>query len=97
MYKDLIDKMVVVRSSQSGVWFGRLQQVEGDDARLQDARRVYYWEGAATCSGLATGGPSGGKICEPVPAGVVKNFCECLLASDEAIARFAEVSPWVVR
>ena len=97
MYADLIDKFVVVRSSQSGVWFGRLQQVEGDDARLQDARRVYNWEGAASCSGLATGGPSGGQICAPVATAVVKGFCECLGASDEAAKRFAEVSPWVVK
>ena len=95
MYKDLIDSMVIVRSSQSGVWMGRLQLVEGDDARLQDARRAWNWKGAASCSGLASSGPSGGKICEPVPIVVIKNFCEVLSVTPKALERWAAVSPWI--
>ena len=96
LYEGMYNKMVIIRSDKSGVWFGRLQHVEGHDARIQDARRVYYWEGAGSCSGLAASGPSSGKICEPLKAVVVVDFCECLEADDIAIDRFAKVSPWVI-
>ena len=56
---------VVFRSNMSGVWFGRL--VKSADARvrvLRDARRAYEWEGALTCSELASKGPgAGSRIC----------------------------------
>lgn len=95
MYDDLIDKPVVIRSSLSGVWLGTLVSREGDVVRLRDARRAWYWQGAASCSGLATRGPSGGKICEPVPTAVVHGVIEALSATPEAVERWKAVAPWV--
>lgn len=85
---------VVVRSSQSGVWLGDLVSSDGDTVVLRDARRAWSWQGAASCSGLAVRGPSGGKICEPVPSATIIGACEILDASDEAVARWLAVTPW---
>lgn len=87
-------KHVVIRSSQSGVWFGKLESQSGDSFTLLNARRAYYWEGAATCSQLATHGPKGGKICLPVSRVQVLGVCECLDASEAAVKQWNEVPAW---
>ena len=92
---DLIGKMVVLRSSASGVWLGRLVSLCGERRVLADARRAWSWEGAASCSGLAIRGPSGGKICEPVSLAIIEGCCETLAATDEAVERWKAVEPWV--
>lgn len=97
MYRDLLEKYVVVRSSPSGVWLGTLDHVEGDTVRLRQARRAWSWQGAASCSGLATHGPSGGKITPPVDIAVILSACEVLAATDAAVARWDDVSPWIAQ
>ncbi len=96
MYKNLLNNPVVIRSSDSGVWLGELEEVAGDSVRILNARRAYYWTGAASCSGLATHGPSGGKIAAPVPIAVISGVCEVLGATPEAVERWGAVSPWIV-
>ena len=84
---------VIVRSSPSGVWFGQLVESAFQEYTLINARRVWSWEGAASCSGLAAKGPTGGKICAPVDV-VVHEVCECITASAEAISAFAKITAW---
>ena len=57
---------VIVRSNMSGVWMGRLLTQTQSSRVLTEARRCYAWEGALSCSELATCGPSGGRVCGPV-------------------------------
>lgn len=84
----LIGHHVVVRSGQSGVWFGLLEQARSDSVLLTDARRAWSWEGALSCSELAAAGPSGGKICTPVGTAAVFGVCEILCCEGEAIERW---------
>lgn len=53
-------KYVIVRPSQNGasVFSGNLVSIEGDVVTLQNARRIWYWTGAATLSQLAVDGTS---------------------------------------
>lgn len=88
--------MVIVRSSPSGVWFGRLVVVSGNTVKLADARRVWSWTGAASCSGLAVTGPLSGKIAAPVKVTVFE-VCEIIEASDAACAAFGAIEPWTAR
>jgi len=94
IYKDLLEKNVVVRSSDSGVWMGHLLSADGDAVLLRDARRIWSWQGAASCSGLALTGPSSGKIPGPVKLAVVHRCCEVLLATDEAVDRLSAIEEW---
>lgn len=93
--EELIGKNVVVRSNMSGVWLGTLAAAEGDSRLLKNARRAWSWEGAASCSGLATTGPEGGRICEPVEIALIGDVCETLLATDEALKRWESIEAWV--
>ena len=61
-------EVVMVRSRDAGVFYGHLEKRTGDEVHLTNARRVYYWDGAATLSELATKGTSKPKQCKfPAP------------------------------
>lgn len=62
MYKNLIGKKVLVRSSEAGVYFGTLEQVEGTTVRLANVRNIWYWEGATCLAQIANDGINGGKV-----------------------------------
>ncbi len=55
---------VIVRTYSAGVFAGELVSRKGREVRLQNARRIYYWQGAATLSQLAMEGTSAPKQCK---------------------------------
>lgn len=91
----MVGRDVVVRSTQSGVWMGRLVAANGHDVRLAGARRLWQWTGATECSGLAAFGPGGGKIGPAVSVGV-HDAAEVLEATEAAMGRLAAVPVWTV-
>jgi hypothetical protein len=95
MAKQQQQQYVIVRSHLSGVWAGELESRAGEEVVLLRARRLWSWTGAASCSGLAVRGPSGGRICEPVERAVVRSVVEVLAATEVAKAAIAKVQPWV--
>lgn len=97
LHAHLIGRMCIVRSSGSGVWYGRLTGKDGQTCRLDNARRVWSWTGAASCSGLALTGPTGGKITAPIDGAIVENALEVLPATDAAGVAFAAVPHWTAR
>ena len=88
---------VCVRSHGSGVWLGTLKVASGADVILSDARRVYYWDGAATLSELAQRGTSSPSTCK-WPAAVsevaVTSVLEVIPTTPEARATHAAVAVW---
>ena len=82
---NLIDTNVIVRSSQSGCWYGRLVARKGDEVLLQDARRLWRWWSAegVSLSGVAAAGLHPDhldecKIAAPVEVAIVLGVCEVL-------------------
>jgi hypothetical protein len=55
---------VIVRGKNVGVHAGYLHEDERDRMVLRDARRIWYWSGAASLSGLAVHGPSKPRDCK---------------------------------
>ena len=47
---------VIVRTFSAGVHFGYLARKDGKEVDLVNSRRIHYWEGANSCSGLAASG-----------------------------------------
>ena len=85
------EKHVIVRSSQSGVWYGLLVASEGtpdglERVTLADARRIWHWSGAGSCSGLAAHGPREAKMPPPVMARI-SGCCEVLDCAPLVMAR----------
>ena len=61
-------KYVIVRTYSAGVFAGTLESRNGREVVLRDARRLWYWSGAASLSQLAQEGTSDPGNCKfPIP------------------------------
>lgn len=57
-------RYVIVRTYSAGVFAGTLVSRKGKEAVLSNARRIWYWTGAATLSQLAVDGTSSPATCK---------------------------------
>lgn len=88
---------VIVRTYSAGVFFGTLVRRDGREVELTDARRLWFWSGAASLSELAVRGPSRPKDCKfpaAVPRVVLTEAIEILDVTDEARAAIEAVPVW---
>lgn len=94
---DLIGRYCMVRTYSAGVFAGTVQSREGREVTLTDARRIWYWEGAASLSQLATEGTSKPVNCKfpaPVAEVLLTEAIEIIPISDQARESIASVKPW---
>ena len=92
-----IGKKVLVRGSRSGVEFGELVSQNGSEVTLKNARRIWYWDGAASLSQLAkdgTANPSNCKFTVFVDSITILDAIEIIPCTDKAINSIEEVSVW---
>lgn len=54
----------IVRTYSAGVFAGYVESREGKEAVIRNARRIWYWEGAASLSQLAVDGTSKPDKCK---------------------------------
>jgi hypothetical protein len=59
-----VSKYVIVRTYSAGVFAGELKSRTGQEVVLRNARRLWYWAGAASLSQLAMSGTSRPKDCK---------------------------------
>lgn len=88
---------VIVRTYSAGCFAGVLDSRKGQEVRLKNARRLWYWSGAASLSQLAVDGtsrPSECKFPAAVPLVVLTEAIELLAASKKAQASIAGVPEW---
>lgn len=64
MAKSKTKKYVIVRTYSAGVFAGELESRSGQEVVLLNARRLWYWSGAASLSQLATDGTSDPSSCK---------------------------------
>ena len=57
-------KYVIVRTYSAGVFAGELESRKGQEVVLRNARRLWYWSGAASLSQLATDGTKDPSNCK---------------------------------
>ena len=88
---------VIVRTTSAGVFAGTLESRDGRECILTNARRLWYWQGAASLSQLAMTGtskPTGCKFPPEVSRVTLTEAIEILDVTDVARASIAEVKPW---
>ena len=93
----MMNQKVIVRGDRSGVFFGTLVGKEGREVTLEKCRRLWYWDGAASISQLATNGttnPEGCKFTVTVDSIVILDAIEIILCTDEAIRNIEGVREW---
>ena len=93
----MIGKICLVRTYSAGVFLGTVAERNGKEVRLTDARRIWYWEGAASLSQLANDGTSKPNKCKfpaPVAEVLLTEVIEIIQATEAAIASIAAVPEW---
>ena len=94
----LIGRYCIVRTHSAGVFAGTLAARNGREALVTSARRLWYWDGAASLSQLAVAGVSRPENCK-FPATVeqilLTEAIEIIPCSEEARASIAGVPIWV--
>lgn len=91
------NKYVIVRTYSAGVFAGTLESRKEREVVLSNARRLWYWAGAASLSQLAVDGVSKPKDCKfavPVPRVELLEAIEILDVTPKAQANIAEVPEW---
>lgn len=92
-----IGDYIICRSNRAGVFAGTLAKREGSEVTLTQARRLWYWDGAASLSQLSQEGvkrPGNCKFPCEVPEVLLLDSIELLPVSDAAKASIAEVPTW---
>jgi len=88
---------VLVRTYSAGVFVGTLESLKGKEAQLSNARRIWYWKGAASLSQLAQSGtsdPGGCKFPEEVSKVVLTEAIEILSVTAAARKTIEQVPVW---
>jgi hypothetical protein len=91
------NKYVIVRTYSAGVFAGYLESRNGKEVVLTDARRIWYWKGAASLSQLAVDGTSKSSECKfPVAVSrvVLTEAIEILDVTPKGKESILSVSVW---
>jgi len=92
-----MDERKIVRTNRAGAFFGKIEKKDGNTVTLLNARRLWYWEGAASLSELAQYGTANGSGCKfPCVVDEVELFevLEILSVTNEAAASIDGVKEW---
>lgn len=95
----MIDTYVIVRTLSAGVFAGTLKEKNGQEVTLSNARRLWYWSGAASLSQLAVDGVNDPKNCKfPVEVDSVNllQAIEILPVTKKAQESIASVKVWAM-
>lgn len=88
---------VIVRTYSAGVFAGTLESREDKEVVMTDARRLWYWSGAASLSQLAMEGtkdPCACKFPMPVSRVTLTEAIEILEVTPQAEASIRGVPVW---
>ncbi len=92
-------KKVIIRAEKAGVFFGELISRVGNEVKLANCRRLWYWNGAASLSQLATEGtqnPLDCKFTVIVPEMEILGVIEIIPCTEIAITSIQNVPVWKI-
>ncbi len=94
-----IGKKVIIRGDRSGVFFGTLAGRNGREVTLNQCRRIWYWDGAASISQLASKGTKKPDMCKftvTVDSITILDAIEIIPCTDSAILSIESVPIWKI-
>lgn len=95
--KSAIGKYCVIRGEKFGVFAGTVKSVDADCVLVENVRRLWYWDGAASISQIAAEGvtrPENCKFSMPVDSIVLRGWIEIIPATAAAQKIIEEVKVW---
>ena len=97
---NLTGKKVVVRGIQSGVFFGMLENINGQTVELSHARNIWRWSGATNLNQIAIDGVNTAsdytRISMTVDTLVLTDICEIIPLSEKAESILEGAPVWRV-
>ena len=93
----ITENYVIVRTYSAGVFAGNLESRNGKEVVLKNARRIWYWKGAASLSQLAMEGTSDPTSCKfPVEVAEITltEAIEIIPCTEKAEKSIKEVPIW---
>lgn len=91
------DKYYIVRGDRSGVFFGKIAERNGREVTLNDVRRLWFWDGAASISQLALDGTTNPTKCQftvTIDELTMLDAIELLPCTDKAVMSIKAVPVW---
>lgn len=91
------EKNYIVRADRAGVFFGKIKERNGGEVTMTDVRRLWYWDGAASLSQLATEGvkaPENCKFTVYVPEMTILGVIEIIPCTTMAEDSIKKVKEW---
>jgi hypothetical protein len=92
-----IGKVCVMRCDRSGVFYGKLAAKIGREGRIENCRRLWYWDGASSVDEIAEKGVSRPQNCKfpaSVPSKELTDIIEVIPMSEKAIKSLDAVKIW---
>ena len=93
----LTENYVIVRTYSAGVFAGNLMSRDGKEVVINNARRIWYWKGAASLSQLAMEGTKAPQKCKftvPVSHLILTDVIEYLAVTKQALASIKGTPTW---
>ena len=90
---------VIIRADRAGVFYGEIAERRGSEVDMVNCRRLWYWDGAASLSQLATEGvkaPDNCKFTVAVPSMTVLDVIEIIPCSMKAVKSIEAVKVWKI-
>jgi len=90
-------KKVIIRGDRSGVFYGELENRNGQEVKLKKCRRLWYWDGACSISELAKTGtkrPDNCKFTVTIDNIEILDAIEVIECTDISIKSIESVKEW---
>jgi hypothetical protein len=94
---DIAGDYVIIRTYSAGVFAGNLEKKDGQEVVLKNARRLWYWDGAASLSQMAIDGvskPQNCKFPEEVNEITLEQVIEIIPCTKKAMNSIKGVGIW---
>lgn len=88
---------VIVRGDRSGVFFGELKDRSGKEVELRNARKLWFWSGAAAVEQIAKDGvkySSGCKFTVSVDSMIITDAIQVIPCTKSAAENIMAVKEW---
>lgn len=87
----------IVRCDRAGVFYGEIEERNGQEIKMRNVRCLWYWEGAATLLQLAAEGttkPNDCKFTMTIDSLEVLDAIEIIPCTAKAIESIGSVKEW---
>lgn len=91
----IIGKNCIVRGNRSGVFFGKVVSVDKECVEMENARCIYYWQGALSVLEIAKNGvDSDSKLTTTVDSIVLLDVIEIVPCTEKTIIQLNGIEEW---